>query len=150
MIKIVNGNLLDSSAKYICHQVNCQGVMGSGVAKQIREKYPQVFEKYKALCDQYAGRRGELLGQIQGIRVNENTAVINIFGQFDYGRSKSVYTDISALKSGCKEIADHVKIGSTIAMPYRIGCGLGNGDWGAVLDMLTEVFREHYLILYKL
>ena len=35
-------------------------------------------------------------------------------------------------------------------MPYRIGCGLGNGDWGAVLDMLTEVFREHYLILYKL
>lgn len=150
MIKIICGDLLESSAKYICHQVNCQGVMGSGVAKQIREKYPIVFQKYKLLCDQYAESRGELLGQIQGVRISENTAIINIFGQFHYGRGKAAYTDISALRSGCREIADHIKIGNTIAMPYRIGCGLGNGDWGEVLDMLTDVFREHYLILYKL
>ena len=47
MVKVVYGNLLDSSAKYICHQVNCKGVMGSGVAKQIKEKWPSVFRRYK-------------------------------------------------------------------------------------------------------
>ena len=46
MIHHVKGNLLDSNCDYICHQVNCQGVMNSGVAKQIREKWPEVYESY--------------------------------------------------------------------------------------------------------
>ena len=37
MIKIIDGDLLNSEADIICHQVNCQGKMNSGVAKQIRE-----------------------------------------------------------------------------------------------------------------
>ena len=32
------GNLLDAPVDYICHQVNCQGRMGSGIAKQIKAK----------------------------------------------------------------------------------------------------------------
>ena len=37
MVTFHNGNILDSGADIICHQVNCRGVMGSGVAKQIKE-----------------------------------------------------------------------------------------------------------------
>ena len=33
-VVIKEGNVFDSDAKIICHQVNCQGVMGSGVAKE--------------------------------------------------------------------------------------------------------------------
>ena len=150
MIRIINGDLMESSAQYICHQVYCQGVMGSGVAKQIRAKWPEVFDKYKKVCDDHANNREALLGQIQGIRVNENTAIINIFGQFLFGRDGKKYTNFEALRCGCREIAANVKAGNTIAMPYRIGCGLGGGDWGKVLDMLTEVFREHHLTLYKI
>lgn len=46
-IKIIDGDLFTTNAKIICHQVNCQGKMGSGVAKQVREKYPHVYEEYK-------------------------------------------------------------------------------------------------------
>ena len=35
----------------ICHQVNCQGKMASGIAKQIRNTYPQVYDAYKAKYD---------------------------------------------------------------------------------------------------
>lgn len=42
MIKHIKGDIFQSSADVILHQVNCQGVMGSGVAKQVREKYPDV------------------------------------------------------------------------------------------------------------
>lgn len=40
-VVIKEGNVFDSDAKIICHQVNCQGVMGSGVAKEVRERYPR-------------------------------------------------------------------------------------------------------------
>ena len=53
-IRFVTGDLFSTDAKYICHQVNCQGKMGSGVAKQVREKFPMVFENYKAACDSWA------------------------------------------------------------------------------------------------
>ena len=32
----------------IGHVVNCQGVMGGGIAKSIKERYPSVYEEYKA------------------------------------------------------------------------------------------------------
>ena len=43
---IKEGNVFDSDADIICHQVNCQGVMGSGVAKEVRERFPNVYEQY--------------------------------------------------------------------------------------------------------
>ena len=46
MIRVVKGNLLDAREIVIAHQVNCQKKMNSGVAKAIREKYPEVYEKY--------------------------------------------------------------------------------------------------------
>ena len=44
MIKIIDGDLFDTDAKFICHQVNCMGKMGSGVALQVRKKFPHVYE----------------------------------------------------------------------------------------------------------
>lgn len=149
MIRIIKGDLLQSSARFICHQVNCQGVMGSGVAKQIKEKWPTVFKKYKELCDKNSGDRKALLGVAYGVHVDDHTAVINIFGQYQYGRDGKQYTDIAALRRACVKIAKAANLGDTIAMPYRIGCGLGNADWGEVMDMLTDVFSEHHLTLYK-
>ena len=37
MIKIINGDLFDTDANIICHQVNCKGKMGSGVALQVKK-----------------------------------------------------------------------------------------------------------------
>lgn len=54
MIKHIKCDIFKSGADIICHQVNCQGVMGSGIAKQVREKYPVVYRDYKRMCDIYA------------------------------------------------------------------------------------------------
>ena len=48
MVTFHNGNILDSGADYICHQVNCQGAMNSGVAKAIRTKWPEAYNEYRA------------------------------------------------------------------------------------------------------
>lgn len=45
-----NKSLLDLPPEIvICHQVNCQGVMGAGLAKQIRIRWPEVYVDYKKL-----------------------------------------------------------------------------------------------------
>ena len=31
-VRVIDGDLFNTKAKYICHQVNCKGKMGSGVA----------------------------------------------------------------------------------------------------------------------
>ena len=43
MVEIKIGNVFDTDAKYICHQVNCKGKMASGVAKEVRERYPDAY-----------------------------------------------------------------------------------------------------------
>ena len=47
MISYHNGDLLKSGCDIICHQVNLQGVMGGGIARQIANKYPDVEKSYK-------------------------------------------------------------------------------------------------------
>lgn len=39
MIKERKGNLLQADTPMIAHQVNCQGVMGAGIARQIRKDF---------------------------------------------------------------------------------------------------------------
>ena len=41
-MEIINGDVLSTTCIYIAHQCNAMGKMNSGVAKQIREKYPEV------------------------------------------------------------------------------------------------------------
>lgn len=45
-MKIIYGDILDITEGIICQQVNCMGVMGSGLAKQIKYKYPRVYYEY--------------------------------------------------------------------------------------------------------
>lgn len=152
MIQIIHGDLLQCNATYICHQVNCMGVMGAGVAKQIKSLYPKVFFNYQNLCKQYENRPAQLLGSTQMIALSEISStpcVVNLFGQVGYGRD-SVQTNLPALQKACQKVADYADPEEIIAMPYRIGCGLAGGNWGDVMDMLTEVFKDKTLHLYKL
>ena len=86
MVNYVKGNLLDSNCDYICHQVNCQGVMGSGIAKQIRERWVWVFNSYRNYCCEHELKNNELLGNIWGVRLKDTDQwVINMFSQDKYG-----------------------------------------------------------------
>lgn len=95
MINIVKGNLLEAIEDIIGHQVNCQGVMGSGVAKLLRENYSNLYPSYKQFCNNYNPH--ELLGKCHIVKTGpKHTA--NLFGQLNYGRRKVRYTDYEALK----------------------------------------------------
>lgn len=154
MIKIVKGDILQASEDIIGHQVNCQGVMGAGLAKQIRNKYPHVYDEYRKLCLSTENKYS-LLGEIQIIKTDINSMfgqrIVNIFAQYKYGRNK-IQTDYDALRSGLEKInalrQSKSMYNSSIALPYGIGCGLAGGDWTVVYRMIDEIFDE--VTLYKL
>jgi O-acetyl-ADP-ribose deacetylase (regulator of RNase III) len=51
MLTYLYTSLFDSPAQTLVNTVNTVGVMGKGVAKTFRERYPAMFKEYKKLCD---------------------------------------------------------------------------------------------------
>lgn len=50
MIEHVKGDLLKSDCVGLVNTVNCVGVMGKGLALQFKEKFPEMFSRYRADC----------------------------------------------------------------------------------------------------
>jgi len=147
MINIIDGDILQAKEGIICHQVNCKGVMGSGLAKQIKEKYPEAYKEYLALCTKYT--HYEPLGSVQFVNCHDGKIIANIFGQRNYGRG-SKQTDYDALEHGLLQLYDLSKQeGLTVAIPFNIGCGLAGGSWPFVYSMIEEVFQDCDVILYR-
>lgn len=144
MIHYVKGNLLDSDCDYICHQVNCQGVMNSGVARQIRERWPEVYEGYKRFCDRATDNADPLLGRVFIARPVDGKRVVNMFSQYDYGYDGGRYTSYNAFANCLSVIKEHISIDKTIGFPKNIGCGLGGGDWNIISSLIEEVLGEEY------
>lgn len=163
MIKHIKGNIFQSDADAILHQVNCQGVMGSGIAKQVREKFPTVFQYYKARCDEdkktrehFGLSKSTLLGLAQVCykedyrvgAVKDTQVIVNLFAQDNYGYDGKCYTDYNALKK-CLEFVNRQFAGKKVAIPYLMGCHRGGGDWSIVSKMIEEVFTDCDVILYE-
>jgi O-acetyl-ADP-ribose deacetylase (regulator of RNase III) len=144
MIKHIKCDIFKSGADVICHQVNCQGVMGSGIAKQVKEKYPWVYGTYRDFVfDKYGQKKNSiaLLGRSLKVFINETTVIENLFGQDTYGRESKIYTDYSALETALR-IVKLRSAGKTIAIPYLIGCARGGGDWNIVYKMIEDIFGD--------
>lgn len=147
-IEYYSGDLiLDSKVDVICHQVNCQAVMGSGIAKQIHILFPRVFDKYTDFCKSNRMAGQSPLGKCQLVWTDETKTriVANLFGQERYGRHKR-QTDYDALRKAVSALAHNqylLERKASLGFPYRIGCALGGGDWGIVSLILEKELKEY-------
>lgn len=155
-ITIKQGNLLDATEDVICHQVNCVGIMKRGVAKQIKEEYPQVFKRYYDVVSRSNSPK-ELLGQILMDEVDQKEGsqlIISLFGQFYFG-SEQYYTNYTALGNAIFLMFKTISpIGvKSVAIPYGIGCGLDDDcNWEHVKDIF-ELYSDRFnipVVAYKL
>jgi O-acetyl-ADP-ribose deacetylase (regulator of RNase III) len=146
MIHYVKGNLLDSNCDYICHQVNCQDVMGSGIARQIRERWPEVYMLYREKCAKHMGLPSNwMLGTAQIVKIECDTrCVINMFSQNNFGYYGGRHTSYDAFSECLYGILELVPEGRTIGFPKNIGCGLGGGNWKVISALIEEILGEDY------
>lgn len=141
MVQQITGNILDVQEGIIVHQVNCRGVMNSGLAKQIRNKYPEVYVDY---IHKYT-QEGWLLGDVLLTCLNNKLSIASCAGQDNYGRS-GVFTDYSALRICLNKLALFKQ--SKIYIPYQMGCEVGGGNWDKV-RLIIEEFLPDAIIVKK-
>lgn len=133
MITYHDGNIFDSDAKIICHQVNTYGVMGAGIAAEVRERFPEVYKGYNACCS--AAEQDELFGDVL-ISPIQGGFIANCFSQRGMDTDYELFaTAMQVVKRFAKE-TDNAKI----AIPYKMGCGIAGGDWNTVEQIIHDVF----------
>jgi O-acetyl-ADP-ribose deacetylase (regulator of RNase III) len=141
MIQYVTGDLTNVDIGFIVHGVNCQGVMRSGVAWAIRQKWPHVFDEYSKAFEN--GNKPKL-GGIQYVQIKPALYVVNAFTQEWYGRDGKQYVSYEAIKKCFEQVVERqsdTKLFLPISFP-RIGAGLGGGDWTVIEKILNETLRH--------
>lgn len=163
-IQIIKGDLLEADVQYICHQVNCQGKMNSGIAKSIREKWPIAYEEYIAWYKTWEEKSIEMcvfkdlistselmLGNIYVAKVSINQSVIHMASQEFYGYNNKRYTSYDAFWNCLEKIKEEVPKGSSLGFPWKIASDRGGANWTVIFAMIKEAFSEDYEVqIYKL
>ena len=139
----------------IIHQTNCEGRMGGGVAKTIKEKFPQVYVEYLEFIahKRFIGENN-LLGSVAetNVRIGDNVVkFVDVFAQNSCSENASLYPDgrftsYDALHDGLLYVRDHIverlyekrRRPIKIWMPEKIGCVKG----GANLDIVTAIIKS--------
>lgn len=139
------GNILDISYGIIGHQVNCQMVMGAGLAKQIRAKYPWVYSEYMNVMGK--ATISNRLGKCQMVEIQRaKLYVANLFGQYDYRPSNVRHTDYAALGMALRNLKrwkdTFLPFDFPIYLPAGLGCGLAKGDWTIVSGIIRDSIPE--------
>jgi len=109
MIEHKIGDLFSNTEGYIVHGCNAQGVMGSGVAKIVKDQYFDAFKRY-AECYVYKTNKGEpMLGSISWQKFNDNKLmIVNAVTQEFYGAGGTLYTDYDAVRLCFAELMDDI------------------------------------------
>jgi O-acetyl-ADP-ribose deacetylase (regulator of RNase III) len=148
---------LGDGLNIIIHVVNDVGVMGAGIARTIREKWPHVNAKYEELFQKPAKERATAQGQIQIVPVGDRLFVCNLFGQSGIGdlyglpavRYSAIAEGLLRLGSRLETYRRKTKDKSLprLHMP-RIGCGLAGGSWAKVEAEIYYALGTEQLEVY--
>ncbi len=145
------GNLITASELVIVHGCNNRGVMGSGVARDIRRIFPEAYQLYK----NYFKDCGLDMGEV--IWVYEIQKWIgHCITQDGYGKDGKKYVSYDAIRRCMRNInhSGHLKVAHdntllNVAMPL-IGAGLGGGDWNIISKIIEEESLQFQPIVYEL
>ena len=147
MIKIIDGNLLDfpNDIDFIGHSCNTKNIMGAGIAKQIKDRYPMAYES-----DCYAMAEDEVgLGSFSfaWTDANQTKGIYNMYTQDKIGQGREV--DYEGFYVSLENVANHIEWQSnheeetkTLGLPFGISCGLAGGSWGIIFSILNYILVD--------
>jgi hypothetical protein len=145
-IKTIKGDILDAKEDYIVQQCCCTAVRPAGLSKAIAERFD---------VNPYATRRPMKKGgntSVEEDRATPGSCVI-------LGERKvaCLFAQYAQGKPGANEIADGAKDrrayfsaafmdlivqiapDASLAIPYKIGCGLAGGNWDHYERLLNKI-----------
>ncbi|MGF1645973.1 MAG: macro domain-containing protein [Kineosporiaceae bacterium] len=128
MIEHGNGDLLTGDTDATVNTVNTVGVMGKGVALQVKRAFPDAYAAYRTACQRGEVEIGRMLVHDRGV-LGPARYVIN-FPTKRHWRSPSRLADIDAGLDDLRRVLAELSV-SSVAVP-ALGCGNGGLDWREV------------------
>lgn len=159
MIEYVTGNIFDSGCFAAINPVNCVGVMGAGLAKQFKERYPEMFNRYQEECNSEKIKLGQNYFWINpnALRSDIRCTDYGEFAEIICIPTKNHWKDSSDLNwiiLALQDLRDYITINyapsCSIAIP-KIGCGLGGLNWETQVKPEIEKYLgdlEHNIKVY--
>lgn len=131
MMTIVTGDMLCSTAQTLVNPVNCAGAMGKGLALQFRQRFPEMYENYRARC--VHGRVH--LGTPYLYRRQKPPWIVNFPTKLHW-RSRA---QLAAIQAGLEYLRHHYQAWgiTSLAVP-ALGCGEGGLMWSEVEPVLVQ------------
>lgn len=137
-MKTIKGDIvklaLDGRFDVIVHGCNCFCTMGAGVAKLIKEEFPEVYESD---CKTSKGDKSKL-GTILPVEVSRNGFVFTVVNAYTQYKYRSSYgekcVDYDAVRKCFREVSNRFldkKIGYV-----KVGAGLAGGKWEIISDII--------------
>lgn len=154
-MRTLHGDLLKSNERLIAHGCNSQGVMGSGIAKQIKLRYPEVYEDYKRVYEDYV-KKTKIpylpLGKLFSKETNDGTRVVlNLITQHLFGSNGNKFVSYDAVDECFTHVAEYMELNDhqVIGIP-QIGAGLGGGDWNVIASIINSRMSKFDVNVYVL
>jgi O-acetyl-ADP-ribose deacetylase (regulator of RNase III) len=181
-IPLISGNLLDFPThcetdpdKYvginnIAHSCNCQNVMGGGIAKQIKDRYPKAFEADAEFHNKEYNDGGGWKGAIgdyskavietdwatwSHARTNLSHATIyNLYTQSGFSTKQRevnyeyFWRAMKAMQEDLLFNQHELNVRQVVGLPYGISCGLAGGNWKIIKAIIEDIFLDSMIECY--
>jgi O-acetyl-ADP-ribose deacetylase (regulator of RNase III) len=133
VIRYAQGDLFDSDAQVWVNAVNCDGIMGAGIALRFKKRFPTYFKEYHVLCDAKKLRPGRPIVQRSYARA---PLWIISFPTKDKLMKPAI---LSFVDDGLKVLRQQIEEYrfSSVAIP-ALGCGLGGLSWKKVRPIIER------------
>ena len=140
MLVYLESDLFASPAQTLVNTVNTEGVMGKGIAKTFKQKYPEMFAEYKRLCDHKELRIGTLM-----LWRGAEHWVLN----FPTKTTWRLPSQLRYVEEGLQKFAaTYEELGITSISFPPLGCGNGNLDWRDVKPLMERYLRDLAIPVY--
>ena len=139
-IKIIEGNIFAQHVDALANPVNCVGVMGAGLAKQMKQRFPDMYREYRQLCED-----GSLLMGSYSVHIGQYPAIINIPTKYHWKNQASlemIRESLESMTSPHNHEFSFLGIRS-VAFPL-LGCGLGGLKEEDVLPIMVELLKNSF------
>ena len=160
MIEVREGNVVDAllnkEVDYIMHVVNCRGKMASGVAKEIRNRVPDVYKVYMEHHNSVGSKANTELGSC-----SHTEEVYNLHAQEYYGYDGKRYLNYGALAKSFSQACDSIyhkqerehtlRKDLVVGIPFKMGSDRAGADFDIVCEILEGLKSYNMTIIaYKL
>lgn len=128
---------LEDNSRLLIHVCNDLKIMGSGIAREIRNRVPSAYDNYRFR------NSSDRLGNIS---FSDCYSICNMVAQHEYNGYKGNFRrghrflSYAALSECLVEIAGNFYLqdkGITeIVLPFKMGADRAGGDWGIVMELV--------------